>query len=75
MSGSPRPSRWRRYHGESLAAVITWDGPMDWNELLRLPTTLLWILSALALLLALVQLVVVRQRLNARRHVAASGHA
>jgi len=47
---------------------------MDWNELLRLPTTLLWILSALALLLALVQLVAVRRRLHARRHVAASGH-
>jgi hypothetical protein len=47
---------------------------MDWNELLRLPTTLLLILAALALLLALVQLIAVRQRLRARRHLAAGGH-
>lgn len=47
---------------------------MDWNELLRLPTTLLWILSALALLLGLVQLAAVRRRLHARRHIAAGGH-
>lgn len=47
---------------------------MDWNELLRLPATLLLILASLALLLTLVQLVVVRRRLRARRHLAASGH-
>lgn len=47
---------------------------MDWNQLLRLPTTLLLILAALALLLALVQLIAVRQRLRHRRHLAAGGH-
>ncbi|MDO1529400.1 hypothetical protein QMK61_11225 [Fulvimonas sp. R45] len=47
---------------------------MDWNELLRLPSTLLLILAALALLLALVQLIAVRQRLRDRRHAAAGGH-
>jgi hypothetical protein len=44
---------------------------MDWATLLRLPSTLLWILAAGALLFALVQLVVLRHRLQARRPFAA----
>jgi hypothetical protein len=44
---------------------------MDWVQLLQLPSTLLWILAALALLFALVQWVALRQRLRARRPVAA----
>lgn len=47
---------------------------MNWDELLRLPTTLLLILAALALLLALVQLIALRQCLHGGRHLAASGH-
>lgn len=47
---------------------------MDWNELMRLPTTLLWIVAAMALLLALLQLVALRRRLHDRRHLAACGH-
>ncbi|MEI7035240.1 hypothetical protein [Fulvimonas yonginensis] len=43
---------------------------MDWATLLRLPSTLLWILAALALLFALVQLVALRHRLQARRPLA-----
>jgi hypothetical protein len=44
---------------------------MDWATLLRLPSTLLWILAACALLFALVQLVVLRHRLQERRPFAA----
>ena len=44
---------------------------MDWATLLQLPTTLLWILAALALLFALVQLVALGRRLRARRPFAA----
>lgn len=44
---------------------------MDWAALLELPGTLLGILAALALLFALVQLVALRRRLQARRPVAA----
>jgi hypothetical protein len=44
---------------------------MDWATLLQLPSTLLWILAALALLFALVQLVALRHRLRARRPFAA----
>ena len=44
---------------------------MDWATLLQLPSTLLWILAALALLFALVQLFTLRRRLQARRPVAA----
>jgi hypothetical protein len=47
---------------------------MNWNELLRLPTTLLAILAAVVLLVALVQLMAARERLHQRRHLAASGH-
>lgn len=44
---------------------------MDWAMLLQLPSTLLGILAVLALLFALVQLIALRQRLQARRAVAA----
>ncbi|MGN2253296.1 hypothetical protein ACFWZ4_07965 [Frateuria sp. GZRe12] len=44
---------------------------MDWATLLQLPSTLLWILAALALLFALVQLVALGRRLRARRPFAA----
>jgi len=44
---------------------------MDWATLLQLPSTLLWILAALALLFALVQLVALRHRLHTRRPFAA----
>lgn len=47
--------------------------PMTWTALLRLPTTILLILAALALLFTLVQLVVLRHRLHHRRHLAAAG--
>jgi hypothetical protein len=48
---------------------------MNWNELLRLPTTLLAILAAVLLFVALVQLVAARQHVLAHRPLAASGHA
>ncbi|MBP1474913.1 hypothetical protein J7I44_11435 [Frateuria sp. MAH-13] len=44
---------------------------MDWATLLQLPSTLLWILAALALLFALVQLAALGRRLRARRPFAA----
>ncbi|HET6806161.1 MAG TPA: hypothetical protein VFH59_12035 [Frateuria sp.] len=44
---------------------------MDWASLLQLPSTLLWILAALALLFALGQLVALSRRLRARRPFAA----
>lgn len=44
---------------------------MDWAMLLQLPSTLLGILAAISLLFALVQLVALRQRLQARRPFAA----
>lgn len=47
---------------------------MDWNHLLRLPTTLLLLAAALLLLVALVQLVGVRQRLHHGRALAAAVH-
>ncbi|MBE1162094.1 hypothetical protein [Dyella acidiphila] len=47
---------------------------MNWNELLRLPATMLTILAAVVLLLALVQLLAARQHVHRRRHLAASGH-
>jgi hypothetical protein len=47
---------------------------MNWNELLRLPTTLLAIAAAVVLLLALIQLMAARQHVRDRRHLAAGGH-
>lgn len=44
---------------------------MDWAMLLQLPSTLLWILAALALLFVLVQLLALRRRVRARRPFAA----
>ena len=44
---------------------------MDWATLLQLPSTLLWIIAAIALLFALVQLVALRHRLRAGRPIAA----
>lgn len=48
---------------------------MDWSTLLRMPMTMLLILAAVALLVSLVQLIVLRQHLHARRHLAASWRA
>jgi hypothetical protein len=48
---------------------------MNWNELLRLPSTLLAILAVILLLVALAQLLAARQHVHGRRHLAASGHA
>lgn len=48
---------------------------MNWNEVLRLPTTLLAIVAGVVLLLALVQLLAARQRLRERHHLGAAGHA
>lgn len=48
---------------------------MDWTTLLRLPSTLLLVLSAITLLVTLVQLVTVRARLDHRQHAAAAGRA
>jgi hypothetical protein len=47
---------------------------MNWNELLRLPSTLLAILAGIVLLVALVQLLAARHHVHHRRHLAASGH-
>lgn len=47
---------------------------MNWNELLRLPTTLLAILAGVVLLLALMQLLAARQHVRDRRHLTAAGH-
>lgn len=47
---------------------------MNWNELLRLPTTLLAILAGVILLIALVQLMAARQHVQQRRPLAATGH-
>ncbi len=46
---------------------------MDWTALLRLPTTILLILAGIALLFSLVQLVILRNRLEDHRRVAAAG--
>jgi len=46
---------------------------MDWTALLRLPTTILLILAVIALLFTLVQLVILRHRLNHRRRWSAAG--
>jgi len=48
---------------------------MNWNELLRLPATLLAILAGIVLLVALAQLLAARQHVRDRRHLAAGGHA
>lgn len=48
---------------------------MNWNELLRMPATLLAILAAIALLVALGQLLSTRHHVRHRRRLVASGHA
>jgi hypothetical protein len=48
---------------------------MNWNELLRLPTTLLAILAAVLLFVALMQLMAARQHVLAHRPLHACGHA
>lgn len=48
---------------------------MNWNELLRLPTTLLVVLAGVVLLFALIQLLAARQHVHHRRHLAATGHS
>jgi hypothetical protein len=55
----------------SLAGVP----PMTWNQVLRLPTTLLLILAGIILLLALAQLLAARQHVRQRRHLAAAAHS
>ena len=47
---------------------------MNWNELLRLPATLLAILAGVILIVALVQLLAARQHVRDRRHLAAGAH-
>lgn len=47
---------------------------MNWNDLLRLPTTLLAIVAGVLLLLALGQLLAARQHVRERRHLVAMGH-
>jgi hypothetical protein len=47
---------------------------MNWNEVLRLPATLLAILAAIVLLIALGQLLSARQHVRDQRRLAASGH-
>jgi hypothetical protein len=46
---------------------------MDWTALLRLPTTILLILAVIALFFTLVQIVILRHRLDHRRQWAAAG--
>jgi hypothetical protein len=48
---------------------------MDWTALLRLPSTILLILAAIALLFTLFQLVALRQRLDDRQRLAAAGRS
>lgn len=48
---------------------------MNWNEVLRLPTTLLALLMGLVLLLALAQLLDARQHVRNRRHLAATANS
>jgi len=48
---------------------------MDWTSLLRLPSTILLILAAVALLFTLFQLVALRHRLEYGRRLAATGRA
>lgn len=48
---------------------------MDWTALLRLPSTILLMLAAIALFLTVVQLVALRQRLHLGHRVAALGRA
>lgn len=48
---------------------------MEWSTLLRMPMTVLLVLAAVFLLVTMVQLVVVRQHLHARRHLAAGWRA
>lgn len=48
---------------------------MNWNEVLRLPTTLLVILTGVVLLFALAQLLAARQHARERRPISAAGHA
>jgi hypothetical protein len=48
---------------------------MNWNEVLRLPTTLLAIATGVMLLLALAQLLAARQHVRSHRHAAATGHS
>ncbi|GLQ50766.1 hypothetical protein ACFFJT_05640 [Dyella flava] len=48
---------------------------MNWNELLRLPATLLAILAAIILIVALVQLLTARQHVHDHRPFAAAAHS
>jgi hypothetical protein len=46
---------------------------MDWTALLRLPTTILWLLAAGMLLLTLVQLVALRERMHTQPRLLIAG--
>jgi hypothetical protein len=48
---------------------------MNWNEVLRLPATLLAILAGVVLLLGLAQWLAARRHVRHRRHLAAAGHS
>jgi hypothetical protein len=55
--------------------LFFWSAPMNWNEVLRLPTTLLVIVAGVVLLLALAQWLAARQHVRNHRHLAAAGHS
>src|SRR6185312_5850818 len=74
-SGRPRLRRAARVVSWRHRRAVRRGAVMDWSNLLRLPTTLLLLLAGPVLLLALVQLLRVRQRLRERRTLAASVHA
>ncbi|HET6552815.1 MAG TPA: hypothetical protein VFG49_04685 [Dyella sp.] len=48
---------------------------MDWTALLRLPSTILLILAAIALLFTLMQLIILRHRLHGGQRLAAAGRS
>jgi hypothetical protein len=48
---------------------------MNWNDVLRLPTTLLAIVAGVVCLLALAQLLSARHHVRHRHHLAATGHS
>ncbi len=67
---SPHRAAIMRKHRAPRAEALV----MDWSTVLRLPTTILLVLAGIFLLMALVQLVRVRQRMRNERALAASWH-